>query len=74
MDTKYSGLEYHMELESYEIRSSFVHVPCQYRKKSVARDSDQITWLHRRASSVNTRTIKFQNCVQYLDRNHIFYL
>jgi len=44
------------------------------KKQLVARDSDQITWLHRRASSVNTRTIKFQNCVQYLDRNHIFYL
>lgn len=41
MGTKYSGLKYtwyHMELESYQygICSSFVHVPCQYRKKTLA--------------------------------------
>jgi len=65
-----------MQVEGCKLTQSLSHSPPkrETEKKPIAKDSDLITWLHRRAGSVNSRTIKFQNCVQYLERNHIFYL
>jgi len=57
-------------------KSPSIHLPNMRWEKTLLLGirTSSLDYTGEHAHAVNTRPIKFWNCVQYLDRNHIFHM